>query len=235
MILRYLSVVMVITGLGFVSVIFQSGSADGDCFSQIAFYLWYIVYPLVFFKTIQSDSDYHWSYASRPFLESTQQSIADLDLFALPGYHGGIESAGDTSFRFKKLKQMVSGYVAIIPFKKIKFDRDDPSCDDHDDGRKRRKGTIGAGSTSKVYCGTYKGHPVAVKCLSRHLMSWTDLTLIFRESILSSSLSHPNVVQFMGASLTLNGFFLVYEYCTYGDLQVTATCKVSMCRHSDMF
>ena len=276
---------MIITGFDFVAQIFQSGRADGNCITQIGFYAWYILYPLVFFKTIKDDSDYHWSYASKPLIESTQQSIADLDLFSLPGYHGvHFESTEDKKFRFKKLKQMVSGYVPIIPFNKIKFDNIDDSDEasstatsstatsstspssrkNNNNGhnghnkvnmngqntvklagpsgnndrnknskyrRKNSKGrdkvkdnqTIGAGSTSKVYRGMYKQQPVAVKCLSRldkkTDMSWTDLTLIFRESILSSSLSHPNVVKFMGASLTYNGFFLVYEYCVYGDLQ----------------
>ncbi|ETO10253.1 hypothetical protein RFI_27124 [Reticulomyxa filosa] len=83
--------------------------------------------------------------------------------------------------------------------------------------------TIGKGSTSKVYRGRYRKQDVAIKCLlrldKRDEMGWIDLTLIFRESILSSSLSHPNIVKFIGASLTLEGFYLVYEYCVYGDLQ----------------
>jgi len=105
-----------------VAQIFQSGKADGNCITQIGFYAWYIVYPLIFFKTVKDDSDYHWNYASKPLIESTQQSIADLDLFSLPGYHGvHFESTEDKRFRFKKLKQLVSGYVPIIPFTKIKF------------------------------------------------------------------------------------------------------------------
>lgn len=241
---------MIITGFGFVAQIFQSGKTDGNCIAQIGFYAWYIIYPLVFFKTIQDDSDYHWVYASKPLIESTAKSIADLDLFSLPGYHGvHFESTEDKKFRFKKLKQMVSGYVPIIPFTKIKFENNDedtrstissnsspsrsskssknnghaPNAPNGGGASKRDNQTIGAGSTSKVYRGMYKQQPVAVKCLSRldkkTDMSWTDLTLIFRESILSSSLSHPNVVKFLGASLTYNGFFLVYEYCAYGDLQ----------------
>jgi len=268
-ILRYLIVVMILTGFVFVAQIFESGRADGNCITQIGFYAWYIFYPFIFFKTVKDDSDYHWMFASKPLIESTQQSIADLDLFSLPGYHGvHFESMEDKKFRFKKLKQMVSGYVPIIPFNKIKFDNNtidkvenvgrggaaphpSPPSSPRSTAMARHNGqsksgtttklaspsrsnrkksqkvkdnqTIGAGSTSKVYRGMYKQQPVAVKCLTRldkkSDMSWSDLTLIFRESVLSSSLTHPNVVKFMGASLTYNGFFLVYEYCVYGDLQ----------------
>ncbi|ETO18303.1 hypothetical protein RFI_18977 [Reticulomyxa filosa] len=87
----------------------------------------------------------------------------------------------------------------------------------------RENNTIGKGATSKVYRGKYRKQDVAIKCLlrldKRTEMGWTDLTLIFRESILSSSLTHPNIVKFLGASLTYEGFYLIYEYCVYGDLQ----------------
>jgi len=62
-----------------------------------------------------------------------------------------------------------------------------------------------------------------VKCLTKldhaNQMNWTDLTLIFRESILSSTIEHPNIVKFYGASLTFDAFYLVYEFCPFGDLQ----------------
>ncbi|ETO20196.1 hypothetical protein RFI_17023, partial [Reticulomyxa filosa] len=161
---------------------------------------------------------------------------------------------------------IVSGYVQVIPYSKIKIynlNSDDPknkpkdvwphlqyeknrkssafkknrhstlvSNDPSDDGMedyaeiepaKAQDNTIGKGATSKVYRGRYGKQDVAVKCLlrmdNRSEMNWTDLTLLFRESILSSSLSHPNIVKFIGASLTYQSFYLVYEYCVYGNLQ----------------
>ena len=174
------------------------------------------------------------------------------------------------------MKQIVSGYVPLIPFKKIKWDDgagapDDESSYDtdatetstdnpqlmespspithadpsktattknhtpransdkesknssskNDDNSGKQK--LGGGSTGVVFRGKYGKQAVAVKELTRldrkSEMSWTDLTLIFRESILNSSLAHPNIVKFIGASLTYNAFYLVYEYCEYGDLQ----------------
>ena len=73
------------------------------------------------------------------------------------------------------------------------------------------------------------GQDVAIKCLisnkkkrkqkERRQTNWSDLTLMFRESILSSTIQHPNIVLFHGASLTDDAFFLVTEYCEFGDLQ----------------
>merc|ERR1712129_484406 len=122
--------------------------SDGYCLQQIGFYAWYLLYPLVFFATVKSDSSYHWQFASQPLIESTQQSIADLDLFSLPGYQY-FDRTMDDKFRFKKLQQFVSSFVPIIAFDKIKFDQT----------------MVGSGSTSQVLRGSYKSMPVAIKCL----------------------------------------------------------------------
>ena len=223
-ILRYIVCVLILCSFDGISQIYTSNTMDGYCIQQIGLYLWYILYPIIFFLTVKYDSDYHWMNNAKPLVSSTQNSLGDLDLFLLPGYSTTIQHYNykkkrnnsyvneinntDIQFRFRKLKQIISGYIKIIPFTKIKFDNNSK---------------IGSGSTSKVFKGNYRGKLVAVKSLLRldkkTNMSWTDLTLIFRESILSSSIKHPFIVRFIGASLTYNCFYLIYEYCEYGDLQ----------------
>lgn len=100
--MRYLLAVMAITSIDLIAQFLASNRSDGGCLSQLFFYCWLLIYPMIFFKSVTDDSAYHWSYASKPLIESTQQSIADLDLFSLPGYHGvHFESSEDRKFRFK--------------------------------------------------------------------------------------------------------------------------------------
>merc|ERR550525_116934 len=113
----------------------------------------------------------------------------------------------------------------MIPFKDIQMEHDEQKMNDG-------HGTIGKGSTSKVYKAKWKKQDVAVKLLittkkkkRKHnerrqtQTNWSDLTLMFRESILSSTIQHPNIVLFHGASLTNQAFYLITEYCEFGDLQ----------------
>eukprot|EP00484_Ammonia_sp_Unknown_P028505 CAMPEP_0197033300 /NCGR_PEP_ID=MMETSP1384-20130603/11743_1 /TAXON_ID=29189 /ORGANISM="Ammonia sp." /LENGTH=389 /DNA_ID=CAMNT_0042463089 /DNA_START=1475 /DNA_END=2644 /DNA_ORIENTATION=+ len=120
------------------------------------------------------------------------------------------EEDDELTQRFNKLSQIVSANVPLIAFSKLKRSRHQTKSGS------TASSTIGKGSTSKVYRAKWKKHDVAVKQLAG--LNWTDLTLIFRESLLSSTIQHPNIVQFHGVSLTKDSFYLVYEYCLYGDL-----------------
>ena len=194
------------------------------CIEQFNFYIWYLFYPFILFKTIRDDSIYWWQSSSQPLLGSTKKSLAAIDLFILPPYHEQHFNNNELIQRFNKLSQIVSSQVRMIQFDKIKF------ASTNNINNNNPTNTIGKGSTSKVYRGTWKKNDVAIKCLSKlendnnnnnnnNNMNWTDLTLIFRESILSSTISHFNIVKFYGVSLTFDAFYLIYEYCLYGDLQ----------------
>lgn len=64
--------VMAMTGLDLAAQLLASGRADGGCLALLFLYSWLLVYPAVFFKSVRE---------SKPLIESTQQSVADLDLF----------------------------------------------------------------------------------------------------------------------------------------------------------
>lgn len=81
-----------------------------------------------------------------------------------------------------------------------------------------REKILGSGAFGKVYKGTFRGTPVAVKELHEVIISAHNYTLFEREMQIASRLRHQNVVLFMAATL-VNGIpLIVTEYANGGSL-----------------
>ena len=78
---------------------------------------------------------------------------------------------------------------------------------------------IGAGSFSRVFQGTYKRRPVAVKFFVRFTELVPDMVAAFaRETALHAKLQHENVVKFYGLCVAPPAISLVTELCAKGSL-----------------
>ena len=77
---------MSIVSFDLITFLFALDNKDGGCIAQTGYYIWVLIYPFVFFITVKADSDFWWTDASQPLMESTQESIQGLGLFNLPGY-----------------------------------------------------------------------------------------------------------------------------------------------------
>lgn len=91
---------------------------------------------------------------------------------------------------------------------------------------------IGSGSFGEVKLGNYKGQKVAVKQLLKQKMTDTALLEMRAESAMLSSLTHPNVLQFVGVCLRVPNLCLITEYMEKGSLRnvlhpATGQCTLS--------
>lgn len=88
---------------------------------------------------------------------------------------------------------------------------------------------IGAGSSGQVFKGSFMGITVAIKrCLIVDLLE-DPLKDFMSETQIMSSFRHPNVVQFLGATIKPPYFFIVTEYCENGSFdQVLKKEKLTM-------
>lgn len=88
---------------------------------------------------------------------------------------------------------------------------------------------IGAGSSAQVFKGKYMNTMVAIKqCLIVDLLD-DPLKELMAETTLMSSLRHPNVVQFVGASLKPPYFYIISEFCENGSLDRVAHHENTRC------
>jgi len=69
-----------------------------------------------------------------------------------------------------------------------------------------------------VYKGNYKGRSAAVKKMLVDLMEESDLAIFKKEISIMDMYSHPNIVQFLGASLSPPCICIVTEFCGKGNL-----------------
>ena len=79
---------------------------------------------------------------------------------------------------------------------------------------------IGKGAFGEVYMGTYIGAIVAIK---RMLLPTSSERMevvenFVREAGLMAQIRHPNIVQFLGASVSPPYLYLITEYCSQGSL-----------------
>jgi len=77
---------------------------------------------------------------------------------------------------------------------------------------------IGKGSFGEVYVGSYLGTEVAVKKILANKISPEFLQEFAREAALMRDLRHPNVVQFIGATMDEPDICIITEYMSKGSL-----------------
>jgi ABC-type phosphate transport system substrate-binding protein len=79
---------------------------------------------------------------------------------------------------------------------------------------------IGKGAAGDVFMGTYIGAIVAIKrmLLPTNSERLAVVETFVREASTMSLLRHPNIVQFLGASVSPPYLYLITEYCTQGSL-----------------
>jgi serine/threonine protein kinase len=76
----------------------------------------------------------------------------------------------------------------------------------------RENGT-GAGGTSRVFKGKYRGDPVAIKMLYCVTLTPETVENFFQESRLLSRLRHPNIVHMVGVCVMPPAICMVMELC----------------------
>lgn len=76
---------------------------------------------------------------------------------------------------------------------------------------------IGEGGFGRVYRAVWRGALVAVKMLNTELTPY-NIQLFKREAVILSRYHHPNIVLFMGASLSPPTLFIVTEFMIRGSL-----------------
>ena len=79
---------------------------------------------------------------------------------------------------------------------------------------------LGAGAFGEVWAATLNGTPVAVKKLHRNRLDEKNLKAFRAEFELQLSLRHPNILQILGGSWTLEdvNVCIVLEFCEKGTL-----------------
>ncbi len=78
--------------------------------------------------------------------------------------------------------------------------------------------SLGGGASGTVWAGEWHGTKVAVKEWPRYTMSTKMLQQFIHEVELISSLSHPNIVLFMGSCATSKHVCIVMELLDGGSL-----------------
>jgi len=78
---------------------------------------------------------------------------------------------------------------------------------------------VGAGNFGEVWMGTWMKNTVAIKTVVRGMAKNQEFISKFKEEIhLMSSMNHPNIVMFLGASIEAPSICLILEYCVHGNL-----------------
>ena len=78
---------------------------------------------------------------------------------------------------------------------------------------------VGQGGFGEVFLGEWQGKKVAVKKLTLKKISQGDnLTRFINEINISSSLRHPNIVLYMGASVDKDNYYMITEFLSKGSL-----------------
>ncbi len=79
---------------------------------------------------------------------------------------------------------------------------------------------LAAGANGEVWAGNLLGQPVAVKRLLRHSVHKSSALKKFKAEIVACAMiTHPCLVQFLGAAWDPPRVFLVMELCACGDLK----------------
>jgi len=79
--------------------------------------------------------------------------------------------------------------------------------------------TLGVGSFGKVLKGKCRGKDVAIKMLHKPILDEEQLASFKKEVAIMSTIFHPNICLFMGASTVPGNFFIVQEFLPGGDVE----------------
>jgi len=77
---------------------------------------------------------------------------------------------------------------------------------------------IGAGGYGEVYKGRWKHTDVAIKRVFKSEQSGESVDEFIKEISILSKLHHPNILLFLGASISNNGLFIITEYMSKGSV-----------------
>lgn len=78
---------------------------------------------------------------------------------------------------------------------------------------------VGSGSFSEVYRGKWMGNTVAIKRILLYQKDSNPFEEFIKETTLMSSMRHPNVVQYYGATIRPPHLYIITEFCSRGNLQ----------------
>ena len=114
------------------------------------------------------------------------------------------------------------GGVRILNFAFLRIDQ---PVDDDLDGvsggasvNKPQQIVLGSGSTSRVFQGTFRDRPVAIKMIFCPDLTPETVASFYHEATLLAQLSHPNVVDVLGVCVLPPAICLVMELCDGGNL-----------------
>jgi serine/threonine protein kinase len=78
---------------------------------------------------------------------------------------------------------------------------------------------VGEGGFGEVFLGTWNGKKIAVKKLSvKHYKNRENICRFINEINVISSLRHPNIVLYIGASIDKDDYYMITEYLPRGSL-----------------
>lgn len=78
---------------------------------------------------------------------------------------------------------------------------------------------VGEGGFGEVFLGYWNGKKIAVKKLSvKNFKYRENISRFINEINIISSLRHPNIVLYMGASIDNDNYYMITEYLPYGSL-----------------
>jgi serine/threonine protein kinase len=84
---------------------------------------------------------------------------------------------------------------------------------------------VGEGATAKVFLGTFKRRPVAIKVSTPPEITEEVMDVFVAEAKVAAAVKHKNIVEFIGICIRPPQIGMVFEFCAGGDL------KSHLCTH----
>lgn len=191
----YRSIAIIIQILFFFTETDEVGSC-GYIILQIVFFA--LFQPLVCYWTLLQDS--RW-WQGLEIDNSSRMASYENIRSPLLGSDFSLASAQSLAATMDRIR--VSGRVKMLNFACIKIDF-------------RR--TLGSGSFSKVYKGSYRGKECAIKLIYTVDLTTDVIRRVAAEASILSSIRHPNIVHIFGVSVLPPSVCLILEVCDFGSL-----------------
>lgn len=200
-------------------------SAAGNCMYAFGSVMFFALFePAVTYYTLLADCS--WWQGTGLYTGSKSRSSrrlsrkkSNLDIDApLAGTDLSVDSAHKLA---TTMDQLGGEGVSLLNFAYIKMNT-------------RR--VLGQGSFSKVYQGTYRLKPVALKLIYTVDLTVEIITRVAAEAELLSSFHSPNIVKIYGVSVLPPSVVILLELCKYGSLgDVLRGKEVYIAEHNDVF